>query len=231
MMPDPDLISCLMVTQAARWKDGTPAGLASYVDQEHEHRELVIVTADPCAEMFEAVEANWRRPDCAESSLGTIDVMPQGSTLGQLRQRAVELAGGLYVATWDDDDLSHPQRLSRQLDVLKALPLAEAVCLLRVTIMDQIARREFVSPLHAWEMTMLARRECVPPYNPALQLGEDTESILRMRQHVLLDRPELYVHVVHPGSTVGAKLAPEWFRHRTDDVPILDRTALRWWLR
>lgn len=209
-----DLVSCLMVTQAARWRDGMPAGLASYMDQQHEVRELVVVTSDPCDAMFEAVGGDW-------GALGVVHVEPQGSTLGQLRQVALEAASGAFVATWDDDDISHPERLTTQLAVLDRLPLSEACLLSRVLICDQINRREFTGPLHSWEMTMVARRESVPAYNPGLQLGEDSESIGRMRQVVLLDRPDLYVHVVHPGATIAARHVDQWWRerHEAEGIP------------
>jgi hypothetical protein len=198
-----DLVSCLMVTQAARWKHGPPPAVFSFLEQTYQPRELVIVTADPCAEM--------------DGHGFDINVRPPGTKLGQLRQEALELASGAYVATWDDDDLSYCRRLEEQIAALAAMPLAEACLLLRVTIQDEIHRppRTFVSPRHAWEMTMVARRESVPAYRPEMEVGEDSESIGRMRQVVVLDLPDLYKHTAHAGATVAAGMVGEWFASRT----------------
>jgi hypothetical protein len=223
MIP-PSLVSCLMVTRAERWRDDTPAGLASYFDQSHADRELIIVTADPCDEMFAAIGGET-------GAIGQIEIAPRGTQLGELRQRALELAGGEYVATWDDDDYSHPQRIARQLAALQVLPLAEASLLLRVTIEDRINGREFTSPLHSWEMTMLARRESVPAYRPELKLGEDSDSIGRMRQLVLLDAPELYVHVAHAGATAAAKHVNDWWRARSPDEAVTWHHMFPTWRR
>lgn len=197
---DHDLVSCLMVTQASRWADGPPIGVLAYQAQSYSARELVIVTSDPCDEM---------------DTVGfDVLLMPKGSSLGAMRQRAVQMSSGAYVATWDDDDRPHYRRLEEQIATLAAMPLADACLLLRVTIDDQINGRQFTGPLHAWEMTMVARRESVGVY-PDTMLGEDSAVIRRMKQVVVLDRPELYVHTAHPGSTFGKKLVAEWFANRT----------------
>jgi glycosyltransferase involved in cell wall biosynthesis len=211
-MISPDLVSCLMVTQASRWRDGTPFGLLSYVAQSHRNRELVMVTCDPCNAMY-----NFMLAVGSEAGVScSIVCEPEGSTLGQLREAGVREAAGAFVATWDDDDYSHPDRIARQLAILQALPCADAVALCRVTIRDQIRRREFTSPVHPWEMTMVARREVMPPYRADLRVGEDTDLIMRLRgQLALLDAPDLYAHVVHPGATVATKLAEDWWRDRT----------------
>lgn len=200
---DGGLVSCLMVTQASRWRKGIPPALVSFQEQTYQSRELVIVTADPHPAM---------------DDLGfDINVMPPETKLGALRQRALELASGEYVATWDDDDLSYCRRLEEQIATLAAMPLADACLLLRVTIQDEIHRppRTFISPRHAWEMTMVARRESVPAYRPDMDEGEDSDSIRRMGQVVVLDLPDLYKHTVHAGATVAKRMVAEWFAART----------------
>jgi glycosyltransferase involved in cell wall biosynthesis len=196
------LVSCLMVTQASRWRDGAPVGIESFKAQTYEARELVLVTADPCEEM--------------EAAGFDVNVCPRGSTLGQLRQHALELASGEWVATWDDDDLSAPTRIAEQLEAVEAVPLADACLLLRVRIRDDVHEGiTFTGPRHSWEMTMLARREVLPRYRAELVVGEDSEVIGRLRQIVLLDRPDLYLHIAHRGATVAGKWVNEWWEART----------------
>ena len=198
---DPRLVSCLMVTQASRWKFGPPPALVSYERQSYEPRELVIVTADPCPAM--------------DRTGFDVNVMPPGTKLGALREHALEMASGAYVATWDDDDISDPDRLAEQVAALEGMPLADACLLLRVQVLDQIKGRHFIGPRHAWEPTMLARRESVPPYPPEMETGEDTAVIRRMGQVVVLDRPDLYTHVAHAEATVAGRMVDEWWSART----------------
>lgn len=193
------LVSCLMPTQAARWKNGLPLGVQSFLRQSWPRKELVLVTCDPCDEM--------------DAAGFDVNVVPK-ATLGGLRQDSLELAAGEFVATWDDDDWSHPDRLKLQIGALSAVPHAEACVLLRIAVDDTIRDRAFTSPLHGWEMTMVARRECTPAYNRELQFGEDTDCIGQFRRVILLDRPDLYRLVVHPGCTASNRWAPEWWEMR-----------------
>lgn len=194
-----DLVSCLMCTMASRWKDGEPLGLRSFREQTWERRELVIVTCDPCEAMDRAGF--------------DVNVVAPG-TLGHLREESRQLASGEYLTTWDDDDWSHPDRIKMQVGALSAVPHADAVALLRINVVDHIRGREFLSPLHGWEMTMLARRESLPEYNRDLQYGEDTDNIGRIGKLILLDAPHLYTLHAHEGSTASGKWAAEWWKNR-----------------
>lgn len=201
---DDRLISCLMVTQAARWKDGPPVGVRAYQAQTYQPRELVLVTADPCEEM--------------EAAGFDVNVCPRGWKLGQLRQHAIELASGEYVATWDDDDDSAPDRLAVQLEALDGVEVSDACTLLRVVVEDVPRERKFIGPRLAWPQTMLARRISVPTYRPEAVIGEDSEVIAKMRTLVVLDRPELYTYRIH-GTNVAAEAdwAAEAWKMRTGD--------------
>ena len=53
----------------------------------------------------------------ASSAISLHRVEP-GLSLGELRNRSVELAQGHLVCQWDDDDRSHPMRLSVQVAAL-----------------------------------------------------------------------------------------------------------------
>lgn len=203
------LVSCLMVTQAPRWQHGIPVGAASYLQQSYHPRELVMVTADPCP----AMDRFALEQGCM------LHVLPPGAPLGELRQLSLEEANGEFVATWDDDDISGAARIADQLEVLAAMPLADACLLLRVAIRDDINARFYMSPRHAWEMTMVARREAVPTFDPKRRTGEDSDSISRMRQVVVLDRPDLYTHVAHAGAIVAAQMTEEWWADRTTGGP------------
>jgi glycosyltransferase involved in cell wall biosynthesis len=110
-LPPTPKISCLMVSRnsvaVAR------RGLQSYLRQVHPNRELLIVR-DPRADSDEFVRHvhDVGRPDIRV-------VIGDGRTLAALRNEALALASGDVVCTWDDDDLSHADRLGHQLQAIQ----------------------------------------------------------------------------------------------------------------
>lgn len=102
------IISCLMLTRER--PEMARAAIDSFAAQDYEPRELVIVCDGP--DDYEELH------DYATSACGAALVMtsvPRGSLpMGALRNRAISLARGDIICQWDDDDLSHPLRLSLQ---------------------------------------------------------------------------------------------------------------------
>jgi glycosyltransferase involved in cell wall biosynthesis len=122
--------------------------------------------------------------------------------LGVLRNIAIEAAGGLFIAQWDDDDWYAPNRLTVQLDAL--LKFGKTGCvLLRWFVYDTLTGLAYVSATRAWEGSIVAIRRKMPTY-PALEKGEDSSVIndmLEKKQLVGLDRPDLYIYTQHGLNT------------------------------
>jgi amino acid adenylation domain-containing protein len=107
------VISCLMVTRQ-RLAMATRA-IDCFAAQDYEPRHLVIVS-----DGHEEYEALRQYAHAACGSAVTITSVPRGSKpLGELRNLALDLAPGDIVCQWDDDDLSHPRRLSMQLERMR----------------------------------------------------------------------------------------------------------------
>jgi hypothetical protein len=108
------LISALMVThdRLALAK----RAVRSFAAQTYPNRELVIVSDGP----------GWCRRNLREYAAEVapevrfIEPEEAGQTLGRLRNLALESATGEIVCQWDDDDLSHPERLAQQYDHMAA---------------------------------------------------------------------------------------------------------------
>jgi len=102
-------ISCLMVTRdrvsLAR------RAIRSYADQAYPNRELVIVTDG--TERYRASLARYASFIDAKN-VRFADPGRPGQTLGALRNLSIDAAGGELICQWDDDDCSHPERLSAQ---------------------------------------------------------------------------------------------------------------------
>jgi len=100
--PSGSLISCIMPTRGFAF----PARLAidCFCNQTYPNRELVIVSATVDSEV-KALVAQLRDP-----RIRMIEA-PDAQTVGALRNAAIAEAEGDLISIWDDDDLSHADRL------------------------------------------------------------------------------------------------------------------------
>lgn len=194
---EPPRVSCLMVTKnrpPLAWR-----AVQCFWQQSWPQRELVILDdgEDDTLARWIAAAAD---PRIVHRRL------PAGTmTLGALRNLAVATATGDYLAQWDDDDLSAPDRLELQLAVVLALR-TDACLLERQSIWWPDQRRLAVSCARLWEGSMLCARASLPPY-PDQAKGEDTpavERVVREGRVALLDRPDLFVYVFHGANTFEA---------------------------
>lgn len=106
-------ISCLMVT-----RDRLALALRAircFGDQTYPERELIVVSEGP-GDYRAALE---RFVD--EHAIAGVRVVPAepGLTLGALRNLTLDEAAGEILCQWDDDDLSHPNRLAEQSEALE----------------------------------------------------------------------------------------------------------------
>jgi mannosyltransferase OCH1-like enzyme/glycosyltransferase involved in cell wall biosynthesis len=200
---DVPLISCLMVTR------GRPAlalrAIHCFHIQTYPNRELIIIDDDPDDTLAHAV-AQLNNPRIRHLRLPDNE-----RSLGDLRNLAVEAAAGAYIAQWDDDDLSDPERLAIQMAAIRTLG-ATACMLQRQQIWWPDQQRIALSIQRPWEGSLLCARERLPRY-PALGKGEDTPVTVRILQRervALLDAPMLYTYVCHGSNT---HTAAHWERH------------------
>jgi mannosyltransferase OCH1-like enzyme/UDP:flavonoid glycosyltransferase YjiC (YdhE family)/GT2 family glycosyltransferase len=194
---NPPRISCLMVTQ------NRPAlarrAVHCFRQQSYLNRELVIVDDGVDDSLAEWVA------ELGDQSIHVIRLPAESKTLGELRNIAIAQAGGEYIAQWDDDDLSHWQRLELQMRVL--LATRAAACFLERQQLWWPQRERFaLSNRRAWEGSMICERAALPPY-PAQRQGEDTpvmEQLFNSQRVALLDYPQLYTYVYHGDNTFSA---------------------------
>jgi glycosyltransferase involved in cell wall biosynthesis len=188
------LVSCLTVT---RRRVGLLArAVACFRSQTVESRELVIVYDGDDTETARYVEG-----------LGDPQIRGVKATkrhrLGWLRNIAVSGARGEFVAQWDDDDWSSPNRLQAQLRAIRNSG-KDACALSRWTVYDTASERSYLSYVRPWEGSLVARRSALPNYDGSLSRAEDTpvvETLVERGQLVLLNRPDLYIYVHHGANT------------------------------
>src|SRR5687767_12945126 len=95
------LISCIMPTRGPL----VPARFAidCFRRQTYPAKELVVVCRSPDSEVKSYVDG------LGDPGIRAFDT-PDAATVGDLRNEAVARSQGEFVATWDDDDLYHPDR-------------------------------------------------------------------------------------------------------------------------
>ena len=108
-------ISCLMITldriQQVR------ESIACFCSQNYPNKELLIIT-DGTAEFRQSIQHDIQSRNRDDIRLH--GVSDTGRTLGYLRNVSLELAHGPVICQWDDDDISHPHRLSIQFEYMRS---------------------------------------------------------------------------------------------------------------
>jgi glycosyltransferase involved in cell wall biosynthesis len=184
------LISCIMASRGAPF----PAlqAVECFRRQSYPARELVIVTA--CADGLLAD----RIAALGDPSIRLIQA-ESPANVGALRNEGIAASGGDLLCVWDDDDLSHPDRLSIQYRSMRDAE-ARGCFLVRVLLWWPSRRRLAVSVPRIWENTMLVERDGCPLYPGDQPRGEDTvvaEALRRSHRLVLRDVPEAYCYIAH----------------------------------
>lgn len=172
-------VSCLMVTKD-RYSEFL-LSLDAYCHQTYNSKELVIVSDGP--EIYQ----EFIRDRVRQTKRTDIKVVMLGGSmrLGSLRNVALSEATGPLVCQWDDDDLSHPERLATQ---VKALQGAGALASYFTEQLHYFAdtnelfwcdwtRREGDASKTLIPGTLLGVKSALPRYQPDLPCYED--SVLR----------------------------------------------------
>lgn len=199
-------VSCVMVTRNRFnfWKRSVHA----FLEQVHGNKELVVVVdRDPegFARMQHYVEEH-----------GIENVRLHLSTeklfLGDLRNRSLDLADGEMVCQWDDDDLYHPERITRQLDTMLMSGSEVSFLAEHFAIADE-SNDLYLCDWHrtsegGMPSTLLGSKRSLPQY-PGLPRHEDTvfqRTLLRSEVRIanLRDLSGLHIYVCHGSNTSAA---------------------------
>ena len=187
--------------------------VASFQGQSYQNRELVIVGEG--SERLRDFVLSLEDPRIVYHTAPT-----PGMTLGQLRNHTLDLAQGEFVMQWDDDDWSHPARISLQMRALLDSH-ADMCIMIRQTHFLQERGVFAYSEKYLWENTFLAQKSVMARY-PHERRGEDTRqlhSCLRAGAKLLvLNVPDLYIYTYHGNNTWDQAHFEEMFRRGTKDL-------------
>jgi len=111
------LISCLMVTSAKMERfESIKKSIGSFCRQTYPNKELVIILDSPSKTDYQRL-IRYLSPLGKQQQIRIFDPGKK-HCLGSLRNISIIQARGEILCQWDDDDLSHPTRVERQLEFL-----------------------------------------------------------------------------------------------------------------
>ncbi|GAA3776665.1 hypothetical protein GCM10023083_11720 [Streptomyces phyllanthi] len=215
--------------QRHRWASGAPAPTVSCLmvtkDRSATARRAIRCFRAQTYPNLELVVLEDGTSDTLEQYLRELDdprirhhrLPPEGRTLGELRNEAVDRATGPYVCQWDDDDLYDPERVETQMAAILALG-ADACFLARERLWWPARHKLAISCARLWEGSMVCAKDRVSRY-PAQRRGEDTpvaEELVRTCRVVSVDAPDLYTYVCHGGNTFDESHFAEHFEVATE---------------
>jgi glycosyltransferase involved in cell wall biosynthesis len=194
-------VTCLCITKDRR--EWLPKAIRCFQEQTYRNRELLIV-ADG-ADVRDLVPADER------ISLLHID---GPLTIGEKRNFGCERTSCHYIAHWDDDDWSGPQRISEQVERLEASGKAvTGYNSMRFT--DGTRWWQYKGPESYALGTSLCYRKDWWRLNqfPALQVGEDNAFVFSARgkgELVSADAAGMMYATVHASNTSPRNMTSNW---------------------
>ena len=173
-----DTVSCIMLTGLPGRKKIAQVAVRAFLDQDYPHKELLIVNTsrnEPWEyDLFykSIAEQHPQLPaGVTEISLPRPD--KERVTTGHLRNLAMAVATGDWMMVWDDDDWSHPQRLSALMERRKPGRAVVPTCHVRYHFPTNTAYCWSTKPRWNPSIHMMLFPRVQHQY-PGLNVGEDT---------------------------------------------------------
>lgn len=186
------MISCVMLCTWPKRAGFIADALASYQLQTHPHRELVVVN--------DGAPLEPTRDDVSVVNL------PSGLSIGEKRNVGLRVASGDWVATWDDDDFSMPERLA---ELHACAGNASAARSAAMWVADAGLRVAGLVPGACYPTALLRRADALAVGGyPDLSWLEDMELALRFGARGLrtvLCREPFYIHRRHGANASEGK--------------------------
>ena len=185
-------VSAMMLTY--KRKEMFRRSFDCFKKQTYSDKELVIIS-NGTKEYNDYVE-NIVNGD-SSVILVRVDEKPKDMTIGDLRNLAIEKSTGDYIINWDDDDISHKNRIQYQMNPIK-LNLSNG-SLLRSFQVKCDDKEYAISWTHGLETTLLFKKNELR--YKSLNKGEDTDFLLRFAEqnavnHLNLDA-KLFTYCYH----------------------------------
>lgn len=186
------MVSCVMLCTWPKRSAMIGDALLSYELQTYPHRELVVVN--------DGAPLRALRDDV------TVVNVPAGMTIGAKRNVGLRVASGDWVATWDDDDFSWPERVATLVELATQQGASAARCN-RMWITDRELVIHALTPSVSFPTSVIWRADAIAAGGyPDISYAEDGELSARMRVRGMREvtcSAAMYAHRRH-GDNVTA---------------------------
>lgn len=184
------------------------AAVRSFYNQNYPNRDILIFNHSK-GEPYE-YRLTSLLPEPPEGVLVREIMVNRFPTLGHMRSAALDRLdeGTKFVVQWDDDDWSHPTRITRQMNYLKASDKPGACCVLGSQVRYSLPHN--TAFMHVNKEDGIAGTILHPNDGNRYQAEHGTEDSTFLKEHylghdkhvVLVDReqPELYLRFFHSGN-------------------------------
>lgn len=198
MLYDDPIISCLMVSKR---KDFLLSAYENYKIQTYENKELILV--------YSGNKKDIPKKILSDPSV-IVYIYPLEKTLGEARNKSIELANGKYVVQWDDDDINHPDRINYQ---YRWMRLNDS----EITIFNQqyhkIGNKVYLEQrpikdknIHSgWPGTVMANKKLIENIYTHERIEEDTNGLIKIDSKIdvilMPSQKWYYMYVYHGENT------------------------------
>lgn len=185
MQPVSPLISCLCVTN--KRVHFLKRAINCFLGQRYPEKEMIIVCPEDDRDALAYIAG-------LKNEQLTPVTVPAGHqfTLGELRNISIGNCNGEYFCQWDDDDWSHRDRLSTQVNNL--INNRHPVTMLTNVLMyDAGNAQAYFSHFRLWDQTLMGRKDlCGQVKYRSLEKSEDREFT-----QLLITESKIYPTVAH----------------------------------
>jgi len=222
-------ISCVMVTK--RLDSGLfHKAIGSYSTQSYSNREMVIVTSHHTNKTLQKVYRQYK-----ELNL-TIYEVPDSCPLGECRNISIDISDGEWVCQWDDDDMSHRDRLKFQLN--ETISKKADVSILSSQYHAMMDGKVYMEnrpqngePVHrGWCGTVLGRKSILNGIYPKWdKIEEDTKGLSKLQDiHVITYNDTLYhyLYTYHGSNTWDEE--HNKYMVKNNSVGIIGEVEMEW---
>lgn len=188
------LISCIMPTRNRR--EYIPAAILCYLSQTWRNKELIILD-DGNEYVADLIPGRSDIRHCRADHKLLL-------TVGAKRNRLCAMATGAFIAHWDDDDVSHPERLREQYKLLISNQ-AGLVGYRSMFFIDEELQKAYLyegAPRYALGTSLFYRKETWRGHKfPDQLVGEDGAFVKAVGGAVSVPANDRLIARIHSGNT------------------------------
>lgn len=192
-------ISCLMVTKRLDALH-TLRAIESFKNQTYKDKELIIVYSHSSNDQIYKIQEFVSDIEC------TMYNIMDSATLGEARNISIDLAKGEWVCQWDDDDISHMDRLLFQHEWNVNNNAEASIFSAQYHLFEHEKNMELYlenrkstsSPEHnGWCGTIMALKNVMKNIYPYMKIDEDTKGLSKLKNLKIIKYDSIFYHYIY----------------------------------